>query len=313
MSNIINNPRKLLLGCLLLLLANQAAAKNFAPGYYLQTDAHGELWQIKPDQSVTHLKNPAKDLQLSRLHPQSITKNKLQGIPVGLLKYYGQDSDKDGLPDSLEKALGTDSKKKDSDNDGYSDKAELLSMHDPLSRSQKKLSPDFKLIAKLGNQVLLDDDNNVWYIDSKTKRRYFIEDKNRLWLAILLLARTISTSEINLLSKPAPSVVAKKEANHCYLLYDLATAIEKKDFAAIDKLLIPSVATQAKYSIDYLAKHGKKLSDFADTYRYATLKNQSGDSESYTSTKNASLLNKEVDVIITVSKQPDGDWLISKL
>jgi len=44
------------------------------------------------------------------------------------------DSDKDGLPDAIEKSLGTDSNNVDTDGDGYSDNTEFLSGHDPLKK-----------------------------------------------------------------------------------------------------------------------------------------------------------------------------------
>ena len=54
--------------------------------------------------------------------------NLIQTSPVALMV----DSDEDGLPDDLEKRLGTDSGKKDSDGDGYSDGEEIKNGYNPL-------------------------------------------------------------------------------------------------------------------------------------------------------------------------------------
>lgn len=53
------------------------------------------------------------------------------------------DSDNDGLPDNLEKLLGIDINKPDSDNDGYNDLEEVKNGYSPLTASpSEKISPD---------------------------------------------------------------------------------------------------------------------------------------------------------------------------
>lgn len=64
--------------------------------------------------------------------PEKITINRdeelIQTSPVVIVA----DSDGDGLPDAMEKRIGTDPAKSDSDNDGYSDGEELANGYNPL-------------------------------------------------------------------------------------------------------------------------------------------------------------------------------------
>jgi len=50
------------------------------------------------------------------------------------------DGDQDGMSDELEKLLGTDPAKKDTDGDGYEDEKEIIFVHNPLVVSDDKLS-----------------------------------------------------------------------------------------------------------------------------------------------------------------------------
>lgn len=69
----------------------------------------------------------------SRLTPISSTRSRIvEGTPIA-----GTDSDGDGVPDALERQLGTDLNSPDTDADGYSDGLELISGSDPKSSTSR--------------------------------------------------------------------------------------------------------------------------------------------------------------------------------
>jgi uncharacterized phage infection (PIP) family protein YhgE len=85
----------------------------------------------------------------------------------------GEDSDNDGLSDTVEKALGTDPEKEDTDGDGYTDKEEVLGGFNPAGEGS--LSIDNNYADGLKGEILLQVDNNdqAWYIGGNGKR-YFL-------------------------------------------------------------------------------------------------------------------------------------------
>lgn len=62
--------------------------------------------------------------------------NLTQTSPVAVMI----DSDGDGLPDDMEKRMGTDPNKSDSDSDGYSDSAEVKNKYNPIGNGEVKMA-----------------------------------------------------------------------------------------------------------------------------------------------------------------------------
>ncbi|MBD3248113.1 hypothetical protein GF382_02380 [Candidatus Falkowbacteria bacterium] len=83
------------------------------------------------------------------------------------------DTDKDGLSDKIEDAIGTNANLMDSDSDGYSDKAELLSGFDPTGSGSLPIDNTFasRNQGRVFKQVEADD--QAWYI-GKDSKRYFL-------------------------------------------------------------------------------------------------------------------------------------------
>lgn len=91
----------------------------------------------------------------------------------------GKDSDGDGLSDDVEEALGTDPNKKSTNNNGYSDKENLLHGYNPLVPGHVKLVYDQKEMndAKgyLVSEVTSDKKNwFFWYVHPVTGTIYYI-------------------------------------------------------------------------------------------------------------------------------------------
>jgi len=109
-----------------------------------------------------------------------LTENTLvQTSPISI----AVDSDNDGIPDDIEKRIGTDPFNADSDNDGHKDIEEILNGYDPLGAAKKEieLSPIDKAI--INSQTLqhpktsgMEDENfEVEKINNKTSKNGNIE------------------------------------------------------------------------------------------------------------------------------------------
>ncbi len=97
----------------------------------------------------------------------------LNKIPLADANLKGVDNDQDGLSNEIEEALGTNINSKDSDNDGYTDKNELLKGFNPLGDGIFKKDDEF--IKKYSGRILLqvESNNEAWYV-SKNGKKYFL-------------------------------------------------------------------------------------------------------------------------------------------
>ena len=87
------------------------------------------------------------------------------------LKVDQTDSDKDGLADELEKVLGTNEVKMDTDDDGFDDKAELENGFNPAGEGKWSSAP----AEKYKNTLVLakkDGLSYIWYVAANGKRYY---------------------------------------------------------------------------------------------------------------------------------------------
>jgi hypothetical protein len=85
----------------------------------------------------------------------------------------GTDTDTDGLSDEVETALGTDKTLSDTDNDGYTDRDELLRGYNPLGTGN--LGVDSKFGDQYKGRLLLQTKDTVtyaWYIGLNGQRYY---------------------------------------------------------------------------------------------------------------------------------------------
>jgi uncharacterized phage infection (PIP) family protein YhgE len=137
-------------------------------------------------ENKTEIKNKYQDCQLdltkadSNIYKlivelgQGISDADLARIPLADSNLgTGEDSDNDGLSDIAEEALGTDPNKTDADEDGYSDKEELLGGFNPTGEGN--LPVDNNYADNLKGEILLQVDNNdqAWYVGGNGKR-YFL-------------------------------------------------------------------------------------------------------------------------------------------
>lgn len=141
----------------------------------LQVESKGEAWYISPSNYMRYyMGRPADAFQLMRQFGRGISNSNLQKIPLGLSSINGNDSDADNLSDDLEKALGTDPGKKDSDGDGFDDYSELKNNYNPLGTGF--LKTDIAYGNYQGGQIFLQVEahGEAWYINPVDGKRYFL-------------------------------------------------------------------------------------------------------------------------------------------
>ncbi|MCU0679067.1 MAG: CAP domain-containing protein [Planctomycetes bacterium] len=141
----------------------------------LQVESHGEAWYVNPATGWRYyLGRPADAFKAMREQGIGITNRDLNSIPVGLALLLGIDSDRDGLPDELEKALGTNPEQADSDRDGFNDCLEIEKGHDP--RSANKTAWDNNFATAQSGRIFLavESRGEAWYVNPVDQRRYFL-------------------------------------------------------------------------------------------------------------------------------------------
>lgn len=86
----------------------------------------------------------------------------------------GEDNDGDGLSNLLEDALGTDKNSRDSDQDGFDDKSEILGSFNPLGSGNMPIDDNFA--KKQAGKILLQVEHigEAWYINPGDDKRYFL-------------------------------------------------------------------------------------------------------------------------------------------
>ncbi len=103
-----------------------------------------------------------------------VTVQNLAKIPLADYNLGGVDTDDDGLSNTIELALGTDINKKDTDGDGFDDKAEILTGYNPLGTGKLPIDPTFVALNKGLILIQIEQDKEAWYVNPKDGKRYFL-------------------------------------------------------------------------------------------------------------------------------------------
>jgi len=101
-----------------------------------------------------------------------VTNKNLMSIPLADANLGGEDSDDDGLSDTIERSLGSDPNKADTDGDGYDDKVEWLRGYNPLGEGMLPINPQYVNTVKGKILLQIEGDKSAWYVAGDGKRYY---------------------------------------------------------------------------------------------------------------------------------------------
>ncbi len=146
-------------------------------GYFVSINNNGGLWYISSNSERFRLDN-TDALEVIKNLSVGISNKDLAKIPLGFTSINSLDTDKDGLSDSLEEALGTNINKADSDGDKFSDLLELKNNYNPLAKGALKIERAFANKQKGRLFIQVQERGQLWYISPKDGKRYLLENDN---------------------------------------------------------------------------------------------------------------------------------------
>lgn len=167
-------------------------------GRIIKTSA-GNLWYLSPTEKKMYwLENKAITGEFIKNNSLKASNQEMERFLLGWMSLNGKDGDKDGLIDELEKALGTNPGRKDSDGDKYSDKDELLKGYSPLAKNLK-LKLDSKYASGAAGKFLMqaNDQGRYWYVNYQDQKKYFLGSKEAAFSILAQAAAIVKDMTFN--------------------------------------------------------------------------------------------------------------------
>ncbi len=127
------------------------------------------------------------------------------------------DSDRDGIPDEYEPALGTYSYLADSDNDGYNDLAEIRAGYDPMRVGAKLPVPDKALANRLKGRIVLQVESRgqAWYINPADNKRYYLGTPERALAGMRFFGLGITNNDLFQLQEGPGAIASSPNSVDC--------------------------------------------------------------------------------------------------
>lgn len=157
-------------------ITNSSLYEKLKGKIILRVQSKGEAYYVSPkEKKMYYLGKPEDAFQIIRNQAAGMTNINLAKIPIGVSALSGADSDKDGLSDAFETAVGANLNQSDTDADGHGDREEVATGYSPIEKN-KKLVIDKALTLKFKGRILLQVEGRgqAWYINPADQKRYFL-------------------------------------------------------------------------------------------------------------------------------------------
>jgi hypothetical protein len=179
-------------------VVDASLSKRLAGRILLQVEQRGEAWYINPtDSKRYYLGRPEDAFGVMKRLSVGISNNDLKRIRLNFDLIQGDDSDADGLPDALEKGLGSDPYRSDSDEDGFSDFDEVKGGYNYLGGGSLPLSNSFAQ-AQSGKILLqVEGNGEAWYVSPLNNQRYYLNRPKDAYTIMRALGLGITNADLN--------------------------------------------------------------------------------------------------------------------
>lgn len=317
----------------------------------LQVEDKGQAWYINPsDLKKYSLGKPSSAFKVMQEFGTGITNANLAKIPIGIITST-PDSDKDGLPDSLENALGTNPNSIDSDQDGFSDTQEIINNFNPTGSGIVNINETFTKNASGKIFIQVENHGQAWYINPTNNKRYYLGRPHDALNIMRTLGLGITNSNLNkivtgnliinniaintpttitqpiqvttaspnpIITNTAPENNPKNQATSTpqtntarTTLNNAATAIRRNNKEEAVKYFIPGLKVAIERSLDSLEPDGRLM--LSNLLSALSYKKTEDNLRIYSAKVWFGLGGFENDHIVKVEQQANGEWLISSL
>jgi len=222
---------------------------------------------VNPEDMTRYfLGRPADAFRIMRKQGVGITNRDLRKIPVGIPDYPGVDTDKDGVPNSLEETLGFDVAGTDTDKDGHSDLEEIRNNYGPQEDRDRQTQIEPEFAARQAGHIFLQvqEQGQAWYVDPKDNHRYFLGRPADAFAIMRSRGLGISNSDLESIMATTPH----------YLLSDFVKKVHKavnreRTERKLGKLAWdPKLASVARLHSLQLARKNQDLTAFGASCDY---------------------------------------------
>lgn len=316
-------------------LADEALARRLAGRILLQVESRGEAWYVNPSNlNRYYLAGSSTAFDLIKTLSIGISNQNLRRIPIGLLASSEADRDGDGLPERLEKALGTDPQKSDSDGDSFADNLEIANNYDPAGVGVLPIDKIFASRQSGKFFLQVESAGELWYLNPSDRKRYYVGGSSDVYLIIKKLGLGITNA---LLQGIAPSALSLAQINQTppvnqpptvsptttppttdgsadtagKALSLTAEKIRANNLTGALDYFTPEIRERVKYSLNSFDTDSKLA--FANLLTAAKEANGTADEKKFSSEVYFDLGGYKINLKFVIKKQVDGYWLIANL